>query len=343
MSNEIGTANDNYCSGGVLPGEAISFYDPNNLSVNAESGLIDTVLSRPPAYGLSGWDLVLAELRSAGFDDGILTSVASQADIGESSIGMVDDVLTRDANLLTRAVKNKMGSLGMKMDRDVVLASAVMSASSHRHDRKRQSGGSYYLHPMAVAKIIGIAWSRHMNGDEIDLQMKQSLGLLHDSWENMFSKSAVSFMYNPDRPLITPFSYSLVLGRLGVSEVLLDQAKRDLLQVTKQPSVSGKPQDYELYIDRMAWTENAATAKIADIHHNYRLDPKPVAFDKSVSVSNSAKRVLYSDAPSYIKHSLNGGLRTGLMLGYIERVTHEMLRLQKDPVLDYYRATDLET
>ena len=342
MSTKVDITSNDDCSGGILPGEAVSFYEPNGLSGCDEPRLVDTILSRPPARGLDGWDLVMAELRSAGFDNSVLTSVASQANVSESSIDMVDDMLARDADSLTRAVKNKMGSLGMKMDRDVVLASAVMSASSHRHDRKRQSGGSYYLHPMAVAKIIGIAWSRHMDGDEIDLQMKQSLGLLHDSWENMFSKSAVSFMYNPDRPLITPFSYSLVLGRLGVSEVLLDQAKRDLLQVTKQPSVSGEPQDYELYINRMAWTENAATAKIADIHHNYRLDPKPVTFDKSVSVSNSAKRVLYSDAPSYIKHSLNGGLRTGLMLGYIERVTHEMLRLQKDPVLDYYYATDLE-
>lgn len=67
-----------------------------------------------------------------------------------------------------------------------------------------------------------------------------------------------------------------------------------------------------------------------------------MVFDERVSGKNSAKRVLYSDASSYIKHSLNGGLRTGLMLGYIERVTHEMLRLQKDPVLDYYSATDLE-
>ena len=74
MSTKVDVASNDDCSGGILPGEAVSFYEPNGLSGCDEPRLVDTILSRPPARGLDGWDLVMAELRSAGFDNSVLTS-----------------------------------------------------------------------------------------------------------------------------------------------------------------------------------------------------------------------------------------------------------------------------
>ena len=62
MSTKVDVASNDDCSGGILPGGVVSFYEPNGLSGCDEPRLVDTILSRPPARGLDGWDLVMAEL-----------------------------------------------------------------------------------------------------------------------------------------------------------------------------------------------------------------------------------------------------------------------------------------
>ena len=150
-------------------------------------------------------------------------------------------------------------------------------------------------------------------------------------------------MHDEERILITPFSYAHLLGRLGVSEATAHDAMVDLRRVTKQPDVVGTGQDYENYIYRSPWQENAATAKIADIHHNFELDRKPTIFDQKKSGRNSAKRIQYREAPFHIRHSLNTGKRdVSLMLGYIGYIKNDDLTRMYDPVLDAFTNKELE-
>ena len=331
----------------ALPEDVAGFYDPN-ATFHSQSHLIDALLRRPAAYGLKKWDLVLAELQSVGTDSHTLQEVAAQANMTESAVSRTDELVRLHADALAKEVLARIAKLNNPirggLDRDVVLASAIVSANSHRHDKPRLSGGPYYNHPKAVAKIISIAWHHHADtSNELDLQLKQSLGLLHDAWENMFAKKPRSFMHDEERILITPFSYAHLLGRLGVSEATAHDAMVDLRRVTKQPDVVGTGQDYENYIYRSPWQENAATAKIADIHHNFELDRKPTIFDQKKSGRNSAKRIQYREAPFHIRHSLNTGKRdVSLMLGYIGYIKNDDLTRMYDPVLDAFTNKELE-
>ena len=332
----------------VLPRAAIDFYDPDAAFRSDQTHLVDAILARPPAHGLDGWGLVLAELQSAGTDEYTLQEVAAQADMSESAISHTDEFIRTRADALAKKVlahaANIKKSVKDSSNHEIVLASAILSASSHRHDKPRLSGGPYYNHPKAVAKIISIAWHYHADSsNQLDLQLKQSLGLLHDAWENMFTKQPRSFMHDEGRALITPFSYAHLLDKLGVSKTYAHEAMIDLGRVTKQPNVVGTGQDYDNYIYRDPWQENAATAKIADIHHNLELDKKPTVFDQEKSGKNSAKHIQYREAPFHIRHSLNTDkLDVGLMLGYIGCITNSDLARMHDPVLDAFTNKELE-
>lgn len=332
----------------LLPSEALDFYDPNSTLRSNQRSLIDALLSRPPARdNLKGWDLVLAELQSANITHPTLLEVASQADLAESNVNQIKQLLSDRADDLVDKALSKTTELsaviGGGKDQDVTLASATLSASSHRHDKPRLSGGPYFNHPRAVAKIIDIAWRFHApeQKDELDLQLKLSLGLLHDTWENMFKKKSVSFL-DGERELVTPFLYAHLLGKLGVEQARAEAAAAGLRRVTKQPDAYGHPQDYETYILKDTWDEDAATAKIADIHHNLRLNEKPVNSNPEKSRNNHKKRVQYYEAPDLIRHSLNtDSVPVSLMLSYIKHITNAALYENHNPVLNL-DSTDLE-
>lgn len=330
----------------LLPQEVVDFYDPNAVFEGSQGRLVDVMLHRPPARGLEGWSLVLAELQSSGASESTWLAVAQQADMSEEKATQVNEWVVAQAETTTRQALGRVAGLRHVMGgetHDVVLAAAVLSANSHRHDSDRLSGGPYYNHPKAVAKIIEIAWTHHLDDRPgLDLQLKQSLGLLHDAWENMFSKSALSFMAD-ERMLVTPFSYGHMLGKLGVSTAEAWQGTCDLRRVTKQPDVTGAPQDYAIYIHGGGWQENAATAKIADIHHNSVIDRKPLVLNAEKSRKIHAKYNQYWDSYSHILSVVETEadfFRVGLMLERLKLVTKEELS-NTPSVLDQIGVSDL--
>ena len=329
----------------VLPEAAVQFYDPNSRFEGNHAVLVDTMLRRPPARNLRGWDLVMAELQLAGIETSTRHEVAEQADMTEAEASRISEVVVHESSEIVERALSRVAKLrhliGGGEDHNIVVSSAILSATSHRHDR-RISGGAYYNHPKVVAKIIEAAWRLHMSQfPEQDLQLKQSLGLLHDAWENMFQKKSVSFL-GDERVLVTPFSYGQLLGRIGVSIADIGHAVAGLQRVTKQPDVTGVPQDYVGYIENRAWKEISAAAKLADIHHNFTLDRKPVQVDAEKAKRLAAKHNLYRGAPLQIRSSVNtDNLDVALFLGGIGYVTQQ--KLDDTPsILDTLNRQDLE-
>jgi hypothetical protein len=318
--------------------DVLSFYDPNHTAKSPES-IAEALLKRPPVDGLSPETLLLAELKHIGFSDDTLRTVTESLSLPEEAFERAEKTVTTYTQELGQRVLTQVATVReyLKPKRktsylstidsegvDVLLAGAVLSASSHAYDRKRLSGSPYYTHPRDVANIIEIAWRQHLAATRplLDLYKKQAVGLNHDAWENAFRADGGSFL-DTKRPIISPYVFAHTLGRVGLSEHEAHAAGSDLRTVTKQTAYDGTKQQYATYIAGREWSEDSVTAKVADINHNLRIDRKPLGIETNTPATNKVFRRYgeYREAEFELLTRLDSDFATTLMLGRIGLMT----------------------
>lgn len=322
--------------------DVLSFYDPNDTAKKPED-ITDALLGRPSVGNLSPAILLLAELKHIGFTPNAQASIAKSLSLPESALEQADEVVNTYTNKLAQKALDQVASVRRYLEPkremsycstidsegvDVLLAGAVLSASSHEYDKKRLSGSPYYEHPRDVANIIEIAWRQHLVQTRplLDLYIKQSLGLNHDAWENAFQTDGRSFL-DTNRPVISPYVFATILKRVGLNEQESQVAANDLRTVTKQTAYDGAKQEYEMYIEKRDWSENSVTAKVADINHNLRIDRKPLGIETNTpSTRKIYKRYgEYREAELILLSQTDTNFRARLMLGRIGLMTSDDL------------------
>lgn len=165
----------------------------------------------------------------------------------------------------------------------LLTAGAVLAAVSHR-GQKRRSGHDYIDHTIAAAGIAGIA--ARMEGEDFSAHERHVLRLLQygllnhdgfeDSMESRGKNRGRSFLAS-EKIVASPLVHYTLLKELGLSAAESFQEARNIYLLSKPvgPERKGRMK-YEAYVGRLFNDTETNVMKMADIHHNLKIDPKRV-------------------------------------------------------------------
>lgn len=211
---------------------------------------------------------------------------------------------------------------------NITLAGMVLAAGVHKGIRK--SGRAYYTHPQEVAAILQVAWNKFKPSDQSKLDELLFLAYVHDTFEEAFTQNGTSFLATPTvlvSPLIVKKTFEAFGSDTGLS------AAHSLMLLTKPTTADGTPMPYMQYTERGNQDFNFIMTKLADTHHNLRIEPKSsFSIDTDELGRIASKKMLYSRTQSML-------LRSGEETNNIDAIfmMHSILTVTRDEIRNQIR------
>lgn len=275
---------------GIIPQEVWSFYDPNKYfasSGNPEDALLwwldekrqDTTVLQ--SIGASASRQLVA-IEQAHVGTITLANAAEHTWLGlktpdiEQAVEIAQAYATTTAAFCLSAmlnVRKEYGESKLKDTHDITLAGAVLSANTHKGQTRVVGNRPYYSHPRDVALLLNASYTTHLlDSSDLSLPIYEFKGLLHDGFEDAIPREGGSFLAAANI-ITSPLVLSEVLRRVGVDQLTAQRTAIGMLALTKTVGFDGR-MAYRPYIERFKEFAPEIPIKLADLQHNYRLDPK---------------------------------------------------------------------
>jgi len=274
-----------------LPDAVRAFYDPNDFFEQGHAGdnkLLEWVdkkrempLVLPRIGSVATRQLVALELAHAGIVDESNIGAQGWLDINtaeteealEAAQATASDTADYCLAAITKIRRSRPSSV-LKSTSDVTLAGAVLAANAHKGQRRVVGDRPYYTHPRDVALLLHTSFQMHLSHstDEQEGWLHEFKGLMHDGFEDAFSKSGRSFLASPNI-ITSPLVVNETLRRLDVDSDTAHRIAIGILALTKTVGPDGR-MIYDAYKNRFALHIEEIPDKLADLQHNFRLDAK---------------------------------------------------------------------
>ena len=259
-----------------------AFYDPNRRAQNNDelvAALIEAKQSTPPPnylHATDGVGLLFAEATHLGLEPHQIP-----ISIDERQKRYIMNQIGAFTTRIFRATERSARELQPECpELTPVLAGAALGLYAH-YDTFRGNGKPYITHPQAVAKQIEVVQKHYNFLSEHELQSNLFLALTHDAFEDAVPIDQGATFLTSEHFCVSP----------RISERLFEQNNwargndigHSLFLMSKSTGFDGK-MSYQSYIERGKNDRRFRTVKLADIHHNEHLDPKP-AYTRSLEFS----------------------------------------------------------
>lgn len=319
-----------------------SFYDPNQQYATPQELTAELLEAKQSAHVPSYLDavdakgLLYAEATHLGLHphDIPLSIDEHQAKYISAQIGTFVARVLRATEISSRELEKKQDYL------QPAIAGVALALCAH-YESFRGNGRPYITHPQAVAKQIEIVQKRYNFLSKQELQSDLFVAFTHDAFEDTVPASQNETFLSSPNFCVSPYIAEQLFRQIDESQA--HKIARSLYLVSKPTGSDGK-MPYDTYIARGRNDRIFRTVKLADIHHNGRLDPKP-AYTRSLEFSQKTyqKQRDYRQASYELLRSIDDDrsydLKSRLAHHAIQTLTTKDLR-DRMPFSDSFTTED---